>query len=74
MSMKQNEPITIRQLANGFGIWPEYSATAETTPAYESRYVFQTMEGLIDFLKGHFTHRESFVPVDDSINLAKGNK
>jgi hypothetical protein len=72
MSIEKNITIEIRQIANGFLVMPPFSGDLLITDT--DRQVYQTMEGLIDFLKGHFTHRESFVPVDDRNNLAKGNK
>ena len=72
MSLEKNEAIEIRQLANGFAVYPAFRGNAAV--ADESRYVFQSMHGLINFLRTHFDHREEFIQGDLVRNFEQQTK
>lgn len=60
--MDAEEAIEIQPVANGFFVSPAGRAyeRGSVSPA-----VFQTMQGLIDFLQAHFSHRCQHVAADE---------
>ncbi len=61
--MEAEEAIEIQPVANGFFVSPAGRAF-ERSGGQVSPAVFQTMQGLIDFLQAHFSHRCQHVAAD----------
>lgn len=62
MPMKKTQPIEIRQLANGYAVFP--SKHLGECVDDNDRMVFQTFAELTTWLGVHFTHRTCAVKTD----------
>jgi len=63
----KNADVLVKQMANGFMIMPNYDDVRYRGGGCidnVSIHVFQTMQGLYDFLRDHFEHRDSEIPND----------
>lgn len=60
----KNTPIEIMQVNNGFEVIPSIHSSynnPEATLSNDDKHVFESLSGLTNYLKNHFTHRNQDV-------------